>query len=233
MKTVETPSTNEGIMKTLAKPSASYSITMRLKINNVPGTLGRITSRIGDLGGDIGAIDIAGVGKNHIIRDITVNVRDQEHGNLVVEDLRRLDIAGSGSRVGPHLLMHLGGKIGSPARFRSRLAMTCPWPTLRASRACAWRFMTSLKMSITSRSKAIPSPLSSDGTAVLGLGDIGPEAAMPVMEGKAMLFKEFAESMPFRSAWRPRTRKKSSGPSIHCARIRWHQSGGYLRSSLL
>ncbi len=75
-------------MKTLAKPSASYSITMRLKIEQRSGNSGEVTSRIGDLGGDIGAIDIAGVGKNHIIRDITVNVRDQEHGDAIIEELR-------------------------------------------------------------------------------------------------------------------------------------------------
>jgi len=145
-------------MKTLAKPSASYSITMRLKINNVPGTLGRITSRIGDLGGDIGAIDIAGVGKNHIIRDITINVRDQEHGELIVEDLKKVDIAEVVHVSDRTFLMHLGGKIRItskvPLKTRDDLSMAY---TPGVARVCM-RFMTIPKVCTTSRSKATPSP---------------------------------------------------------------------------
>src|ERR1700758_977839 len=76
--------------KSLVKPSASYSITLRLKIKNVPGSLGKITSLIGEEGGDIGAIDIAGFEKNHILRDVTVNVRDEAHGEEVIKALKRL-----------------------------------------------------------------------------------------------------------------------------------------------
>src|ERR1700694_1554386 len=114
-------------MKILAKPSASYSLTMRLKINNVTGTLGRVTSRIGDLGGDIGAIDIAGVGKNHIIRDITVNVRDQEHGDDIVKELKKMDVLEVVHVSDRTFLMHLGGKIRInskvPLKTRDDLSM--------------------------------------------------------------------------------------------------------------
>lgn len=178
-------------MKTLAKPSASYSLTMRLKINNVTGTLGRVTSRIGDLGGDIGAIDIAGVGKNHIIRDITVNVRDQEHGDDIVKELRKMDVLEVVHVSDRTFLMHLGGKIRInskvPLKTRDDLSMAYTPGVARVCMAIHDDPESVYNLTIKGNTVAIVS----DGTAVLGLGDIGPEAAMPVMEGKAMLFKEF------------------------------------------
>src|SRR5438105_6340050 len=96
---------------TLVKPSASYSLTVRLKIQNSPGMLGKVTSLIGEVGGDIGAIDIAGFEKNSIVRDITVNVRDVEHGEALVKELAKLEgitVVHVSDRT---FLMHLGGKI--------------------------------------------------------------------------------------------------------------------------
>src|ERR1700722_1717504 len=93
------------------KPSASYSLTLQLKINNVPGMLGKVTSLIGQIGGDIGAIDIAGFEKNFIIRDLTVKVRDSGHGDSLVASLNQLtdvEVAHVSDRT---FLMHLGGKI--------------------------------------------------------------------------------------------------------------------------
>jgi len=84
---------------------------LRLKISNVPGSLGKITSKIGECGGDIGAIDIAGIGRNHLLRDITVNVRDQDHGDSLVKELKRLDVAEVVHVSDRTFLMHLGGKI--------------------------------------------------------------------------------------------------------------------------
>ncbi len=178
-------------MKILAKPSASYSLTMRLKINNVTGTLGRVTSRIGDLGGDIGAIDIAGVGKNHIIRDITVNVRDQEHGDDIIKELKKMDVLEVVHVSDRTFLMHLGGKIRInskvPLKTRDDLSMAYTPGVARVCMAIHDNPESVYNLTIKGNTVAIVS----DGTAVLGLGDIGPEAAMPVMEGKAMLFKEF------------------------------------------
>src|SRR5271154_5345521 len=94
-----------------SKPSASYSLTLRLKIKNVPGMLGKITSLIGQVGGDIGAIDIAGFEKNFIIRDITVKVRDSDHGERLIAFLKQIkdiDVVHVSDRT---FLMHLGGKI--------------------------------------------------------------------------------------------------------------------------
>ena len=114
-------------MNTLTKPSAGYSLTLRLKISNVPGSLGRVTSKIGEVGGDIGAIDIAGVGKSHVIRDITVNVRDVEHGAELVAQIKKLDVAEVVNVSDRTFLMHLGGKIRinskAPITTRDELSM--------------------------------------------------------------------------------------------------------------
>ncbi len=115
MTTTKTPpskdSAENSTVNKLGKPSASYSVTLRLKIKNLPGMLGKITSRIGEVGGDIGAIDIAGFDKDHIIRDVTVNVRDERHGEDLVtqiENIGDVQVVNVSDRT---FLMHLGGKI--------------------------------------------------------------------------------------------------------------------------
>src|SRR5277367_6383398 len=93
------------------KPSASYSLTLRLKIKNLPGMLGKITSRVGEIGGDIGAIDIAGFERDCIIRDMTIKVRDTAHGDELVQAIKSLgdiEVVNVSDRT---FLMHLGGKI--------------------------------------------------------------------------------------------------------------------------
>jgi malate dehydrogenase (oxaloacetate-decarboxylating) len=178
---------------TLIKPSAGYSLTLRLKISNVPGSLGRITSRIGEIGGDIGAIDIASVGKNHIVRDITVKVRDEQHGDELVAGLKKIDVAEVVNVSDRTLLMHLGGKIRInskvPLSTRDELSMAYTPGVARVCTAIHEKPENVYKLTIKGNTIAIVT----DGTAVLGLGDLGPEAALPVMEGKAMLFKEFGK----------------------------------------
>ncbi|MBS1953734.1 MAG: NAD-dependent malic enzyme, partial [Cyanobacteria bacterium SZAS-4] len=98
-------------MNKLGKPSASYSVTLRLKIKNLPGMLGKITSRIGEVGGDIGAIDIAGFDKDNIIRDVTVNVRDEHHGEDLVKQIENIGDVQVINVSDRTFLMHLGGKI--------------------------------------------------------------------------------------------------------------------------
>jgi malate dehydrogenase (oxaloacetate-decarboxylating) len=173
------------------RPSASYSLTLRLKIVSVPGTLGRITSKIGELGGDIGAIDITGFDKEHVIRDITIDLRDHEHGEAIVKELKSLqhvEVMGVSDRT---FLMHIGGKIRItnkvPLRTRDDLSMAYTPGVARVCMAIHDDPEKVYKLTIKRNTIAVVT----DGTAVLGLGDIGPEAAMPVMEGKAMLFKEF------------------------------------------
>lgn len=178
---------------TLVKPSASYSLTVRLKIENIPGMLGRVTTLIGEVGADIGAIDIAGFEKNHIIRDITVNVRDVEHGAKLVKALEEIDgihVVHVSDRT---FLMHLGGKITVtnkvPLKTRDDLSMAYTPGVARVCMAIHKEPEDAYTLTIKRNTVAVVT----DGTAVLGLGNIGPKAALPVMEGKAMLFKEFGK----------------------------------------
>ncbi|MBI4246035.1 MAG: NAD-dependent malic enzyme [Candidatus Rokubacteria bacterium] len=173
-------------------PSASYSLTVRLEIRNRPGMLGRVASAIGGAGGDIGAVDLVESLRDRVIRDITIKARDSVHGQQIVNRLRRA----AGVRVvnvsDRTFLMHLGGKIEIrnkvPVRTRDDLSMVYTPGVARVCLAIHEDRQRAFSLTIKQNSVAVVT----DGTAVLGLGDIGPEAALPVMEGKAMLFKEFA-----------------------------------------
>jgi malate dehydrogenase (oxaloacetate-decarboxylating) len=154
--------------------------------------LGRVASAIGDAGGDIGAVDLVETTRERTERDITVKARDSLHAQQIVRRLRRL----AGVRIGAisdrTFLMHMGGKIEIrnrvPIRTRDDLSMAY---TPGVARVClAIRDDRQRAFSLTIKHNMVA--VVTDGTAVLGLGDIGPEAALPVMEGKAMLFKEFA-----------------------------------------
>ncbi|CAN5189397.1 ACT domain-containing protein [soil metagenome] len=197
MTTTKTPpskdSAENSTVNKLGKPSASYSVTLRLKIKNLPGMLGKITSRIGEVGGDIGAIDIAGFEKDHIIRDVTVNVRNESHGEELVkqiEEIGDVEVVNVSDRT---FLMHLGGKIRVtnkvPLTTRDDLSMAYTPGVARVCMAIHDEPENVYKLTIKRNMVAVVT----DGTAVLGLGDIGPAAALPVMEGKAMLFKEFGK----------------------------------------
>lgn len=181
----------------LMRPSASYSLTLRLKIKNLPGMLGKITSLIGDVGGDIGAIDIHGFERDHIIRDVTVKVRDSEHGDQLVQALNVVDNCQVINVSDRTFLMHLGGKIQVtnkvPLTTRDDLSMAYTPGVARVCMAIHDQPDNVYKLTIKRNLVAVVT----DGSAVLGLGNIGPEAALPVMEGKAMLFKEFGKINAF------------------------------------
>jgi malate dehydrogenase (oxaloacetate-decarboxylating) len=189
---------DDGAPMAAVSPSASYSLTVRLSITNKPGMLGRVAMAIGEAGGDIGAVDLVESTRDRIVRDMTINARDSDHGQQIVGRLRRL----AGVRVvnisDRTFLMHLGGKIEVrgkvPIRTRDDLSMAY---TPGVARVClAIREDRQRAFTLTMKQNTVA--VVTDGTAVLGLGDIGPEAALPVMEGKAMLFKEFGgvDAMP-------------------------------------
>lgn len=176
----------------IPKPSASYSITLRVEIETRPGMLGRVASAIGKAGGDIGAVDIAGFGAGTIIRDVSVDARDEAHEQAIARAVERIP----GVRVlnvsDRTFLAHLGGKIEirskSPIKTRSDLSMVY---TPGVARVCmAIHDSPSKAHALTIKKNTVA--VITDGSAVLGLGNIGPAAALPVMEGKAALFKEFA-----------------------------------------
>src|SRR5438445_1641177 len=173
-------------------PSASYSVTVRLEIDNKPGMLGKVTPAIGKAGGDIGAIDLVEVGKTTITRDITFKTSDERHGQQVVERLRALEGVTVGNVSDRTFLMHLGGKIEvrgkMPVKTRDDLSMAYTPGVARICMAIHHDPEKAYTLTIKQNTVAVVT----DGTAVLGLGDIGPSGAQPVMEGKALIFKEFA-----------------------------------------
>lgn len=172
-------------------PNASYSVTLRVRIQNRPGKLGEITTAIGRAGGDIGAIDIVSVGRDFLIRDITVNAYSEEHDNEIVDAISLIDGVEVVHASDKTFLMHIGGKIEMvskvPLKTRADLSMAY---TPGVGRVCQAIHRDPEKVyTLTIKRNTVA--VVSDGTAVLGLGDLGPAAAMPVMEGKAQLFKEF------------------------------------------
>ena len=173
-------------------PSASYSILIRVELITKPGMLGRVTSAIGKAGGDIGAIDIVGFTKGTTLRDIIVSVADISMGEKVVNQVRRIKGAKVLDVTDRTFRAHHGGKIEVknkiPLNTREDLSMVYTPGVARICMAIHEDRTKVYDLTIKKNTVAIVT----DGTAVLGLGDIGPEAAMPVMEGKAMLFKEFA-----------------------------------------
>jgi malate dehydrogenase (oxaloacetate-decarboxylating) len=173
-------------------PSPSYSITLRLEIVNQVGMFGKIATAIGETGGDIGAVDIVRVGKGMIVRHITVTARDEAHEKDIVNAVKKI----KGVRI-IHIsdrtfLLHHGGKIEIhnkvPVKNRNDLSRVYTPGVARVCMAIHHDKEKAYRFTIKRNSVAIIT----DGSAVLGLGDIGPEAALPVMEGKAMIFKEFA-----------------------------------------
>ncbi len=172
-------------------PNASYSLTLRVRIQNQPGKLGQITTAIGQAGGDIEGIDIVSVGKDFLIRDITVNAASETHDQEIIEALKIIDGVEVVNISDRTFLMHLGGKIEVVSKMqlktRSDLSMAYTPGVARVCEAIAKDPEKAYNLTIKKNTVAVVS----DGTAVLGLGDIGPAAAMPVMEGKCQLFKEF------------------------------------------
>lgn len=171
--------------------SASYSFTIRIDIRNTPGHFATLATKVAELGGNLGAVDIVGVGKDYVTRDLTVDAYSEEHAQKIITGIKKLKgykVRSVSDRV---FLAHLGGKIKIenkiPVNTRDRLSIAYTPGVARVCRAIANDPAAAYNLTIKRNTVAIVT----DGTAVLGLGDIGPAAAMPVMEGKAMLFKEF------------------------------------------
>jgi malate dehydrogenase (oxaloacetate-decarboxylating) len=174
-------------------PSASYSMTLRIEFPHRAGALGSILTAVGEAGGMVGAVDIVRIGGERSTRDVTVNTRDSEHGQQIVRAVEKLPEVRVVNVSDRTFLMHLGGKIEvrSKMQIRTRddLSMVYTPGVARVCRAIAHDPERAFNLTVKRNTVAVVS----DGTAVLGLGDIGPKAAMPVMEGKAALFKQFAD----------------------------------------
>ncbi len=173
-------------------PYSNYRQTVRISLENKPGVFASVVALLAKEQANLGAIDIVEVTKEKMLRDITFDVKNEAHGKNVVDRLNRLKtvkVISSSDRI---FLLHLHGKIRVESKFpvntRNQLSMAYTPGVARVSTAIAEDPSKVYTLTVKGNSVAIVS----DGSAVLGLGNLGPEAALPVMEGKAMLFKEFA-----------------------------------------
>jgi malate dehydrogenase (oxaloacetate-decarboxylating) len=173
-------------------PAPHYSLTIRVEVRHEPGMLSKVAGAIGTAGGTIGAIDLVSADERHTVRDIVVQASGTAHTGAILDALRAVEGATVIDVIDRTFRLHLGGKIEihnrHPIATREDLSMAYTPGVARVCEAIHEDESEVFRYTIKRNSVAIVS----DGSAVLGLGNIGPRAAMPVMEGKAMLFKEFA-----------------------------------------
>jgi malate dehydrogenase (oxaloacetate-decarboxylating) len=175
------------------EPYCDYRMTVRVEIRNRPGAFAELATAVAQEGASLGAIDIVEARRDRMVRDITFDAQSEAHAQRVLARLRALPdirIRSASDRI---FLLHLGGKIHTrpkvPIKTRNTLSMAYTPGVARVCRAIA----QDRDKAYAFTSKANSVAVVTDGSAVLGLGNLGPEAALPVMEGKVMLFKEFAE----------------------------------------
>jgi malate dehydrogenase (oxaloacetate-decarboxylating) len=172
--------------------SAQYTLTIRVELLHHPGMLGRVTTAIGEAGGTIGAVDLVEVDGDITLRDISVMAADRDHWDVIIDAINSVDGSTVIDTTDRTFLMHVGGKIEQhnkhAVKTRDDLSMAYTPGVARVCKAIQDQPDKAFQYTIKRNTVAVVS----DGTAVLGLGDIGPRAAMPVMEGKAVLLKEFA-----------------------------------------
>jgi malate dehydrogenase (oxaloacetate-decarboxylating) len=172
-------------------PARPYDLVVRLKIKNVPGMLAKVAGVIGAAGGSIGAIDTPEITTKVIVRDITISVLNDEHGRRVVEAIAEVPDIGVLNVSNAILLAHLGGKLETAAKrpLKTRRDLSIQYTPGVADVSMWIHDHPERAYHLTMKGNTVA--VVTDGSAVLGLGDIGPAAALPVMEGKAVLFKEF------------------------------------------
>jgi len=177
----------------MSTTSAQFSLTLRVELPHEPGTLGKVTQAITRAGGAIVAVDTVEAGGAGTLREITIDCESQDHRGLVIKAVHSVREAKLVETTDRTFELHRGGKIHTglavSVKTRDDLSMAYTPGVARVCTAIAENRQKAFKYTIKANTVAVVT----DGTAVLGLGDIGPEAAMPVMEGKAMLFKEFAD----------------------------------------
>ncbi|HUC91920.1 MAG TPA: NAD-dependent malic enzyme [Paenibacillus sp.] len=172
--------------------SASSNIVVRVEMDRDKVAFGTIATAIDEAGGDIVAVDVSGTGRNADIRDITVNITETNSKDLVAGVLNKLPGVKVLQISDQTFLMHLGGKIEVAPKMtiKTRDDLSRVYTPGVANVCMAIHDDPGSAHTLTIKRNTIA--VVSDGTAVLGLGNIGPMAAMPVMEGKAMLFKQLA-----------------------------------------
>ena len=173
-------------------PSVSYSITVRLEVPSAGGQVSRLTSVVEKHGGIVTALDVTASGPDRLRIDVTCAATDTAHADSLVAALAAVDGVVVGKVSDRTFLLHLGGKIEVtskvPIRNRDDLSMVYTPGVARVCEAIARNVEDARRLTIKRNTVAVVT----DGSAVLGLGNLGPYAALPVMEGKAALFKRFA-----------------------------------------
>ncbi|GAA1905497.1 NAD-dependent malic enzyme [Nocardioides lentus] len=176
----------------MAATTSSYSITMRLHADPDHGVVGQVATSIAEAGGIVTAIDVAESRHDLLVVDVTCSAGNADHSGELVEVVRALDGVRVHKVSDRTFLLHIGGKIEVtskvPLRTRDDLSMAYTPGVGRVSMALANNPEDVRRLTVKGNSVAVVT----DGSAVLGLGNIGPGAALPVMEGKAALFKRFA-----------------------------------------
>src|SRR5919197_1797808 len=182
-------------MPVVPSVSAQFSVTVRVELDARQEPLGKLTAQIAEAGGALQGVDLVpGAGaEGKRGREFTIDARNQAHWEQILRAIGGTRGARVIDYVDRTLAMHRGGKIEQhnkyPLKTRDDLSMAYTPGVARVCQEIASDRAKAFEFTIKKNTVAVVS----DGSAVLGLGDIGPEAAMPVMEGKAMLFKEFAE----------------------------------------
>ena len=175
-----------------ATPSVSYSITVRLEVPALGTEVSQLTHAVEASGGVVTALDVTSSGVDRLSIDVTCAARDTSHAETIVTALRGVEGVDVHKVSDRTFLMHLGGTIEMaskhPIRNRDDLSMVYTPGVARVSLAIVRNPEDARRLTVKRNAIAVIT----DGSAVLGLGNIGPAAALPVMEGKAALFKRFA-----------------------------------------
>ncbi len=173
-------------------PNPSYSVTIRLRVPNQAGQLAKVIQAIGAAGGNLGDVDVVERTRYQMVRDISVDAASTDHAETIVNSLQGLDAVEVLQVTDRTFALHQGGKIRMEPKIgltrQDDLAMAYTPGVGRVCSEIARHPERVYDLTIKANTVAIVT----DGSAVLGLGNLGPEGALPVMEGKAMLFKAFA-----------------------------------------
>ena len=177
----------------MPQPSPSYTVALRLEVPANQLAVAQLVDTAAATGAVVTGVDVADPVGEALVVDLTVDARDSAHRAELVAELEKLDGVVVRTVGDSTFLAHVGGKIEiaarTPIRNRRDLARVYTPGVARVCKAIYDHPERARQLTIKKNTVAVVT----DGTAVLGLGDIGPEAAMPVMEGKAVLFKQFGD----------------------------------------
>ncbi|MGE3858038.1 MAG: NAD-dependent malic enzyme, partial [Dehalococcoidia bacterium] len=174
-------------------PVSGYQVLIRLRIQNQPGNLGRVTMAIGEMGADVTSVDIVEARTAYVVRDVRAFCLDEANAQAIVARLSQIEGIEVMYAADRTFELHHGGKIQIQNRVNIRNNIELSWVNWPGAERVSEYLQRKPDAVWALTTKANSVAVVTDGTAVLGLGDVGPEAAMPVMEGKSMLFRSFAD----------------------------------------